>query len=243
MSKLVVAIVASSLVAGLMITVTERVRRQSAAIPGPTQPDFLEFLEQTTPPCGSWPTAGALEPLKALLGETAASPLVMQCAGPSKVATRTLVSGDPSECSDWCALSRAKNPQMLCCELSRRDPGATCTASDGHAMLLSNATVTTTNAFAACSAPMLGSDPSQRYDCDSTNNMHDAMHITSKPPEPVKCAQICLPHGLFNIAQRHGVEEGHCSDWGYVDFEYSASRAGVKVRRHVRPCAMRPRAP
>lgn len=235
--RLVGAILASTVVAALMIAVTERVRRQSttallgSAMVGSAPPDFLEFLEQTTPRCGAWPTAAALEPLKALRGETAASPLVMRCANPNKLATRSIASGDPSECSDWCEQSRAKNPKMLCCELTSAKTGATCTASDGFAALLPNVTAAATNAYAAC--PTLGGSDggATRYDCEHTNNMKDAMHITLKPPEPEKCAQICLPHGLFNIAQHHGVQQGYCSDSGFVEFRYSSSHAGVKVRR------------
>jgi hypothetical protein len=104
------------------------------------------------------------------------------------------------------------------------------------------------SAFAACpnylgSNGDLGGTRPERYDCEHTNNMQDAMHITTTPPEPEKCAQICLPRGLFGIAQRHGVVQGYCSDSGFDDFQYSSAHAGVKVRsRGPCPCFTRPHA-
>lgn len=70
---------------------------------------------------------------------------------------------------------------------------------------------------------------SKEYICDGKKELHDAMAFACNNDckSACCCAQICLPQGLWKIAQRHGILRGNCSAMGFTDFDYQASRVGV----------------
>lgn len=85
----------------------------------------------------------------------------------------------------------------------------------------------------------------EEYVCEGSNKMKDAIHLTCNGNcgSDCCCQQICLPKGVWKIAQKHGVTKGDCNEMGWDHFEWQSVRSGVhyNVRAPPRPrrCARR----
>ena len=55
---------------------------------------------------------------------------------------------------------------------------------------------------------------------------------------PGLCSQICLPPGLWGVAQKHGVTNGTCAGAGFTVFQYATSQAGVQYNVYAAPSSL-----
>jgi hypothetical protein len=207
--------------------------------------------EPEPPKCGTWPAAGT--PIIAGPGMVYAYECASTGLGSPRVNMSLKDGGSPTAamCAEFC--EKLKKPAKYpfgklgwCCELRGAVRDATgeqvaparCSWMEGEpAVVKLPVALSNVTAYAACAPPARG-----EYTCPN-NTMHDAIKLDGDGPG--LCSQICLPPGLFNIAEKRGVIHGRCDELGVTVFKYVAAQAGVKVRFApglTRECGRRARA-